>query len=89
MTATTYQLDLTRSAGDATNIQQAIAIELAIGGSLGSDFAAWPAGLANEWNAAAEAGTFATSRTLGDMARAFLGHRLTRIPIDHAAAPAA
>ena len=54
------------------NVQSAAALELASGCHLPDDFAAWPLGLADNWNAAAEQEAFDTCKTLGDMARAFL-----------------
>lgn len=70
---------LTTDATDA--YQQVIALELATGCSLPNDLDAWPNGLRLAWNDAADAGAFDDAKTLGDMARAFLRHRLINVVI--------
>lgn len=55
---------------------QALAAGLALGCCLPNLAQDWPAGLVVAWNAAAEDGAFNDCHTFGDLARAFLRHRL-------------
>lgn len=71
-----FTLNTSLAADHLENIQQVVALELALGCSLPADFDAWPVGLATSWNDAAEAGVFDTGDTLGQAAHAFLCRRL-------------
>lgn len=79
-----YRIDTIEPGADWAT--QAAALEIALGVSLPPNLADWPDGLILAWNEAAEAGAFAGARTLGDLARAFLCHRLAerelRLPAD-------
>lgn len=75
----TFTIDTRDDIPASYYMQQAIAIELALGCSLPEMVRDWPMGLAISWNAAADAGTFDACKTLGDMARAFLGFRIEKL----------
>lgn len=77
----THKIDILNDAAQDA-YQQVIALELATGCSLPNDIGHWPNGLRLAWNDAADAGAFDEAKTLGDMARAFLRHRLLNVVID-------
>ena len=57
----------------------AAALTLALGASLPDHLQNWPVGLTIAWNEAAEDAAFARARTIGEMSKAFLAHRLARL----------
>lgn len=55
------------------------ALDIALGASVGLSADTMPPGLAQAWNDAADAGAFTHKETIGQLAAAFLRHRLAKL----------